>query len=33
MARGHYNAKSTFVDDDGKVHLSFSWSFDIDKEW
>jgi len=32
LARGHYNAVSTFVDDD-KTHLKFEWSFDIAKEW
>jgi Rho GDP-dissociation inhibitor len=33
LARGHYNAVSKFVDDDNTVHLSFSWSFDIKKDW
>lgn len=33
LARGHYNAVSSFVDDDKKSHLSFEWSFDIGKEW
>lgn len=33
MARAHYNAVSTFVDDDKKKHLEFEWSFDIGKEW
>ncbi|SPN99890.1 probable rho GDP dissociation inhibitor [Cephalotrichum gorgonifer] len=33
LARGHYNAISTFVDDDKKKHLEFEWSFDIAKEW
>jgi len=33
LARGHYNAVSTFVDDDKKTHLTFEWSFDIAKEW
>ncbi|KAL2108431.1 hypothetical protein VUR80DRAFT_3824 [Thermomyces stellatus] len=33
LARGHYNAISTFVDDDKKKHLEFEWSFDIAKDW
>ncbi|ATY63650.1 rho-gdp dissociation inhibitor [Cordyceps militaris CM01] len=33
LARGHYNAVSSFVDDDKKTHLQFEWSFDISKEW
>lgn len=33
LARGHYNAISTFVDDDKKTHLQFEWSFDIAKDW
>ncbi|OIW32593.1 E set domain-containing protein [Coniochaeta ligniaria NRRL 30616] len=33
LARGHYNALSSFVDDDKKVHLKFEWSFDIAKDW
>lgn len=33
IARGHYNAVSTFVDDDQKTHLTFEWSFDIAKDW
>lgn len=33
LARGHYNALSSFVDDDKKTHLSFEWSFDIAKDW
>jgi len=33
MARGHYTAASTFVDDDKHVHLAFDWSFDIAKDW
>lgn len=33
MARAHYNAVSTFVDDDKKKHLEFEWSFDICKDW
>lgn len=33
LFRGHYNAVSTFVDDDKKKHLEFEWSFDIAKDW
>ncbi|CAJ2512201.1 Uu.00g052160.m01.CDS01 [Anthostomella pinea] len=33
LARGHYNAVSSFVDDDKKNHLQFEWSFDIAKDW
>merc|ERR1712000_220523 len=33
LARGHYNAISSFVDDDKKTHLQFEWSFDIAKDW
>ncbi|EAA33032.2 hypothetical protein GE21DRAFT_5580 [Neurospora crassa] len=33
LARGNYNAVSRFVDDDGKTHLEFEWSFDIAKDW
>ncbi|KAK6948599.1 hypothetical protein Daesc_010369 [Daldinia eschscholtzii] len=33
LARGHYNATSSFVDDDKKTHLQFEWSFDITKDW
>ncbi|KND02535.1 uncharacterized protein SPPG_02993 [Spizellomyces punctatus DAOM BR117] len=33
LARGHYEVKSKFVDDDGTSHLEWSWSFDIKKEW
>ncbi|KAI1266100.1 immunoglobulin E-set [Xylariaceae sp. FL1019] len=33
LARGHYNAISSFVDDDKKNHLQFEWSFDIAKDW
>ncbi|KAI0844196.1 immunoglobulin E-set [Daldinia vernicosa] len=33
LARGHYNATSSFVDDDKKTHLQFEWSFDISKDW
>lgn len=33
LARGHYNAISTFVDDDKNNYLTFEWSFDIAKDW
>jgi Rho GDP-dissociation inhibitor len=33
LARGHYTAQSSFVDDDKKTHLMFEWSFDIAKDW
>jgi len=33
LARGHYEAKSKFVDDDKVTHLEWSWSFDIKKDW
>ena len=33
MARGHYEAVSKFVDDDGHDYLKFEWSFDITKDW
>ncbi len=33
MARGRYNAKTKFTDDDNVTHLMFDWSFDITKEW
>lgn len=33
LARGHYDAVSTFVDDDNTTHLRFDWSFDIAKDW
>ena len=33
LSRGHYEAVSKFVDDDGKNHLHFNWSFEIKKNW
>jgi len=33
LARGHYDVKSMFVDDDGTVHMQWNWSFDIKKNW
>ena len=31
MMRGHYTAKSRFVDDDKNVYLEWEWAFDIKK--
>jgi hypothetical protein len=31
MARGHYSAKSRFMDDDKNLYLEWEWSFDIKK--
>ncbi|KAF7722875.1 hypothetical protein EC973_002636 [Apophysomyces ossiformis] len=33
LARGHYEAKSAFIDDDGVTHVEWDWSFDIKKQW
>ncbi|KAF8977405.1 hypothetical protein BGZ46_007414 [Entomortierella lignicola] len=33
LARGHYEVKSKFVDDDNTVHREWAWSFDIKKDW
>ncbi|CAG8664969.1 13794_t:CDS:2 [Dentiscutata erythropus] len=33
FARGHYEAKSKFIDDDGFTHCEWNWSFDIKKDW
>ena len=33
LARGHYIAKSKFVDDDKNCHLEWEWAFDITKDW
>ncbi|RHZ87948.1 hypothetical protein Glove_28g28 [Diversispora epigaea] len=33
LARGHYEAKSKFIDDDGTTHIEWSWCFDIKKDW
>ncbi|KAI9488107.1 immunoglobulin E-set [Zychaea mexicana] len=33
LARGHYEAKSKFIDDDNATHMEWSWSFDIKKDW
>ena len=33
ISRGHYSAKSRFIDDDKNVYLEWEWSFDITKDW
>ena len=33
MARGTYSAKTSFVDDDGTSHLTFSYKLVIGKDW
>ncbi|KAJ3019472.1 hypothetical protein HKX48_002061 [Thoreauomyces humboldtii] len=33
LARGHYEVKSKFIDDDQTCHLEWAWSFDIKKDW
>lgn len=33
LARGTYDVKSKFIDDDGTCHLEFAWSFSIKKDW
>ncbi|KAI8097638.1 immunoglobulin E-set [Halteromyces radiatus] len=33
IARGRYEAKSKFVDDDNVTHMEWSWTFDIKKDW
>lgn len=33
LARGTYNVKSLFTDDDANEHLKWEWSFEIAKEW
>ena len=33
LARGHYTARSKFVDDDKTCHFDLSWTFDIKKDW
>ncbi|KAF8936466.1 hypothetical protein BGZ47_009480 [Haplosporangium gracile] len=33
LARGHYEVKSKFIDDDKTVHKEWAWSFDIKKDW
>ena len=29
LARGKYEARSKFTDDDGKSYLDFTWSFEV----
>ncbi|KAL7746357.1 rho GDP dissociation inhibitor [Sorochytrium milnesiophthora] len=33
IARGQYDVRSKFVDDDGVTHLEWDWSFKISKDW
>ncbi|KAJ2840702.1 rho GDP dissociation inhibitor [Coemansia sp. 'formosensis'] len=33
MARGVYGIRSRFVDDDGVVHLDWTWKLEIKKDW
>ena len=33
IARGSYNVKSKFIDDDGNTVLEWEWVFEIKKEW
>lgn len=33
MARGTYDCRSKFVDDDRQVHLDLEWAIKIEKEW
>ncbi|KAJ2880049.1 rho GDP dissociation inhibitor, partial [Coemansia aciculifera] len=33
MARGVYAIRSKFVDDDGVVHLDWTWKLEIKKDW
>lgn len=33
MARGHYDVRSRFIDDDGNVHLDWRWKFEVKKNW
>eukprot|EP00296_Roombia_truncata_P008616 JP447113.1.p2 GENE.JP447113.1~~JP447113.1.p2 ORF type:complete len:144 (-),score=38.98 JP447113.1:271-681(-) len=33
LARGHYTAKSKYVDDDNQTHLAYEYAFDIKKDW
>ncbi|KAM8960194.1 rho GDP-dissociation inhibitor 3 [Pelodytes ibericus] len=33
MARGTYQIKSTFTDDDKKIHLAWEWNLVIKKDW
>ena len=33
MARAKYNVTTSFVDDDQAEHFTFSYSFEIKKDW
>lgn len=33
LARGTYNVKSLFTDDDKHEHLKWEWTFEIKKDW
>lgn len=33
LARGTYNVKALFTDDDQNEHLSWEWSFELKKDW
>lgn len=33
LARGTYNVRSRFIDDDGSCHLEWDWVFKIKKDW
>lgn len=33
MARGNYNVKSLFTDDDKNEHLKWEWTFELKKDW
>lgn len=33
IARGHYQVKSKFLDDDKNSYLEWDWAFDIKKDW
>jgi Rho GDP-dissociation inhibitor len=33
LARGKYNVKSRFIDDDKVTHLEWSWVLEIKKDW
>ncbi|KAI2808260.1 hypothetical protein RDWZM_005587 [Blomia tropicalis] len=33
LARGTYNVKSLFTDDDNNEHLKWEWTFELKKDW
>jgi len=33
LARGTYNVKSLFTDDDNNIHLKWDWNFELKKDW